>query len=307
LRGSTFQNPLPLRDDADVGRRADLVGRLQVRGREKRAVGYEFEIALHEVGLPDVCQIHAAHRIEVRRPQKILIRRNDHRLGPGQEHHPDRQRRADPEPLFVGLAQRIGHHHISLGVQCDAVAFGDGVDQHHPEPRRQVELAEDVIHLPAVAGNQHSAIGRQSAHRLEDKPGRHAEGVDKRGAVQPFQQIDLPVEGADEGQRRVQDQPLADQRVIDRRYLPGGVQEDPRRADRSRREHDHLGRDRHRGADRNAELARIDDRVSIFGPRLVHGHRDACSAQLGFGSNRTSMTEASGMMLSGFSALSAAG
>ena len=61
-------NPLPRRDDAKVGTWADLVCRLQVRGREKRAVGYELQIALHQVGLPDVRQIRAAHRIEIRSP-----------------------------------------------------------------------------------------------------------------------------------------------------------------------------------------------------------------------------------------------
>src|SRR5262245_57839368 len=106
--------PLPGRHDGDVRARAHLVARLQMCGGQQSAVWRELQMPLEQVGLLDLREIDAAHRIEVGLVQEILVRGDDDRVRAAEEHHADAHGDAGPKPRPVALAQRVLDDRVAL-------------------------------------------------------------------------------------------------------------------------------------------------------------------------------------------------
>src|SRR5262245_48680644 len=120
-----------------------------------------------------------------------------------------------------------------------------------------------LVDLRARAGNHDGAVGRQPRHGLEDKPWLHTKRIDKGSAVQPLEQVYLPIEHTKEWDGWMNDQSFPDARVGDGGSALGTVEENAGRADRPSRE-DHILRiDRHGRARRNLQLTWIDNRVPV--------------------------------------------
>ena len=268
--------------------------------------GTNYDVLLHRVGLGDIGQIGAHHRVEVLLPQHILIGGNDDLLRAGEEHHADGDGNADPEPLLVPFTQGVLQRRVPAVVEHDAVVFRRRVDEHAAEADTVVELHQLLVNLLAAARHQQGAVRREATHRFVDEAGRDAERRHEGGTVEPFEQIDGVVEQADERERRMEDQATSDQRVGDGWIRAGGVEQDPGRADGTGRQDNLVGLD---GDGNTGVMPRLDGSTTVL-PYSVHG-AVVCSrtpvARRPLSSKSISSTIASGMMPSGFSASAIAG
>ena len=247
-----------------------------MRSGQQGAVGNELQMPLDQIGLLDTREIDTVHGIEIRPFQEILIGGDDDRVGARQEHHADGDGHAGAKAQTCPTSLRV---YSSTALPCESrvIRFdSDGVSTSMtPNPADWLNWTSLLVDLAPVAGDQQGAVGGQARHRLEDEPRHHAERSHERGAVEPLQKIDLAVELADQRERRVEDEPLADARDWRRpaRAAPCSAECAPSRSCPPRAPRSGVDGDNRAGG--NAQSAGVHHGVAVLGPRRGHRHRHA--------------------------------